>query len=121
MTDRFVHLHTHSEYSLLDGLSRVTDLVARAKELGMPAIALTDHGALYGAIDFYVAANQAGIPATFWIHPWELDPDPPRVRLPWAAHAAHYLGLAGFDRRLAEILKHARFGPLQEMLRCTAA
>ncbi len=58
---QFVHLHTHSEYSLLDGLSRVTDLVARAKELGMPALALTDHGALYGAIDFYVAASQAGI------------------------------------------------------------
>src|SRR5881409_565398 len=58
---QFVHLHTHSEYSLLDGLSRVSDLVARAKELGMPAIALTDHGALYGAVDFYVAANQAGI------------------------------------------------------------
>ncbi|MEP6693161.1 MAG: DNA polymerase III subunit alpha [Chloroflexota bacterium] len=61
ITGSFVHLHTHSEYSLLDGLSRVTDLVARAKELGMPAIALTDHGALYGAIDFFVAANQAGI------------------------------------------------------------
>jgi DNA polymerase-3 subunit alpha len=57
----FVHLHTHSEYSLLDGLSRVSELVSRAKELGMPAIALTDHGALYGAVDFYVAANQAGI------------------------------------------------------------
>jgi DNA polymerase-3 subunit alpha len=61
ITGSFVHLHTHSEYSLLDGLSRVSDLVARAKELGMPAIALTDHGALYGAVDFYVAANQAGI------------------------------------------------------------
>ncbi len=58
---QFVHLHTHSEYSLLDGLSRVSDLVARAKELGMPALALTDHGALYGAIDFYVAATQAGV------------------------------------------------------------
>ncbi|HEU5288559.1 MAG TPA: DNA polymerase III subunit alpha, partial [Candidatus Limnocylindria bacterium] len=58
---QFVHLHTHSEYSLLDGLSRVTDLVSRAKELGMPALALTDHGALYGAIDFYVQASQAGI------------------------------------------------------------
>ena len=57
----FVHLHTHSEYSLLDGLSRVSDLVARAKELEMPALALTDHGALYGAIDFYVAASQAGV------------------------------------------------------------
>src|SRR5881628_118736 len=58
---QFVHLHTHSEYSLLDGLSRVSDLVTRAKELEMPALALTDHGALYGAIDFYVAASQAGI------------------------------------------------------------
>jgi len=61
ITGSFVHLHTHSEYSLLDGLSRVSDLVTRAKELEMPAIALTDHGALYGAVDFYVAANQAGI------------------------------------------------------------
>ena len=71
ITGSFVHLHTHSEYSLLDGLSRVTDLVARAKELGMPAIALTDHGALYGAIDFYVAANQAGIkPILGWRRAW---------------------------------------------------
>ncbi len=61
ITDRFVHLHTHSEYSLLDGLSRLPDLVARAKELGMPALGLTDHGALYGAIDFYSAAREAGI------------------------------------------------------------
>ncbi|MDE3113670.1 MAG: DNA polymerase III subunit alpha [Chloroflexota bacterium] len=57
----FVHLHTHSEFSLLDGLSRIDDLVARAKELAMPALALTDHGALYGAIDLYVAAKRAGI------------------------------------------------------------
>jgi DNA polymerase-3 subunit alpha len=61
VVQQFVHLHTHSEYSLLDGLSRITDLVARAKELEMPALALTDHGALYGAIDFYVTASQAGI------------------------------------------------------------
>lgn len=61
VVQQFVHLHTHSEYSLLDGLSRITDLVTRAKELEMPALALTDHGALYGAIDFYVQASQAGV------------------------------------------------------------
>ena len=49
----FIHLHTHSHYSLLDGLSKVDDMVKRAKELNMSAIALTDHGAMYGIIDFY--------------------------------------------------------------------
>ncbi|MEP7003636.1 MAG: PHP domain-containing protein, partial [Chloroflexota bacterium] len=61
IAQQFVHLHTHSEYSLLDGLSRLRDLVARAKALDMPALAITDHGALYGAIDFYTAAKEAGI------------------------------------------------------------
>jgi len=49
----FVHLHVHSEYSLLDGMSRIKDLPVRAKELGMKAMALTDHGVMYGAVDFY--------------------------------------------------------------------
>lgn len=57
----FVHLHVHSEYSLLDGLSRIPQLVHRAKELGMPAVALTDHGAMFGVIDFYRAAKAAGV------------------------------------------------------------
>lgn len=57
----FVHLHVHSEYSLLDGFSRIPALVERARELGMPALALTDHGAMFGAIDFYNAATHAGI------------------------------------------------------------
>src|SRR5436309_4182922 len=48
----FVHLHCHSHYSLLDGASKVPDLVKRAKALGMPALALTDHGNLYGAVEF---------------------------------------------------------------------
>lgn len=57
----FVHLHTHSEFSLLDGLSRVGDLVTRAQELDQPAMALTDHGAMYGAIQFYEQAQRAGV------------------------------------------------------------
>lgn len=57
----FVHLHNHSEYSLLDGLSRVEPMVERAKEFGMDAIAITDHGALYGAIRFYKACKAANI------------------------------------------------------------
>ncbi len=57
----FVHLHTHSEYSLLDGLARMEDLIARVKALQMNAVALTDHGAMYGTIKFYQQAIAAGI------------------------------------------------------------
>src|SRR3989304_5435414 len=57
----FTHLHVHSEYSLLDGMSRISQLVARAKELGMDSLAITDHGAMYGVIEFYRAAKEAGI------------------------------------------------------------
>ncbi len=57
----FVHLHVHSEYSLLDGFSKVKKLVKRAKEMEMPALALTDHGTMFGVIDFYNAATAAGI------------------------------------------------------------
>lgn len=57
----FVHLHTHSHYSLLDGLSKIDQLIARAKEYGMPALALTDHGVMYGAVEFYQKAKKAGI------------------------------------------------------------
>lgn len=59
--ENFVHLHVHSHYSLLDGLSKVEDLVKKAKEYGMTALALTDHGAMYGAIEFYKACKDAGI------------------------------------------------------------
>src|SRR3989338_8147906 len=58
---KFVHLHSHSEYSLLDGLSKIPKLVAKVKELGMDAIAITDHGVLYGAIEFYKECKEAGI------------------------------------------------------------
>ncbi|MDF2838947.1 MAG: polymerase alpha subunit [Evtepia sp.] len=57
----FVHLHTHTEYSLLDGACRISKLVKRAKELGQSAIAITDHGVMYGAVDFYKAAKAEGL------------------------------------------------------------
>ena len=57
----FIHLHNHTEYSLLDGASRIPTLVARAAELEMPALAMTDHGVMYGAIHFYKACKDAGI------------------------------------------------------------
>ncbi len=57
----FSHLHVHTQYSLLDGMGRISDLVARAKEMGMESLAITDHGVMYGAIEFYLAAREAGI------------------------------------------------------------
>ena len=57
----FVHLHVHTEYSLLDGACRINGMMDRVKELGQTAIAITDHGVMYGCIDFYKAAKAAGI------------------------------------------------------------
>lgn len=57
----FCHLHVHTEYSLLDGMSRITELIAKAKEMGMKSIAITDHGVMYGALKFYLEAQKAGI------------------------------------------------------------
>ncbi len=57
----FTHLHVHTEYSLLDGSSKIKEITARAKELGMDSLAITDHGVMYGVIDFYKAAKEVGI------------------------------------------------------------
>lgn len=57
----FTHLHVHTEYSLLDGAARIKDLIAQVKELGMDSIAITDHGAMFGVIDFYKEAKKQGI------------------------------------------------------------
>ena len=57
----FTHLHVHTEYSLLDGSAKIKSLVKRAKELGYDSLAITDHGVMYGVIDFYEAARAEGI------------------------------------------------------------
>jgi DNA polymerase-3 subunit alpha len=58
---KFTHLHVHSHYSLLDGLPKIDQLLDRVKELGMDSIALTDHGVLYGAVEFFKKAKERGI------------------------------------------------------------
>jgi DNA polymerase-3 subunit alpha len=60
MSDGFVHLHVHTEYSMLDGAARLKDLFSEARRLEMPALAMTDHGNIFGAYDFY---KQAAAPA----------------------------------------------------------
>lgn len=57
----FTHLHVHTEYSLLDGSNKIKEYVDRVKELGMDSAAITDHGVMYGVIDFYRAARAAGV------------------------------------------------------------
>ena len=57
----FTHLHVHTQYSLLDGAAKITDLVGYAKELGMTSLAITDHGVMYGAIEFYEECKKQGI------------------------------------------------------------
>ena len=57
----FTHLHTHTEYSMLDGISRIPDLVYQVRDMGMESLAITDHGNLYGVVDFYSECKEAGI------------------------------------------------------------
>ena len=61
----FCHLHVHTQYSLLDGAARIKDLMARAKEMGMTHIAMTDHGVMYGTVEFYKEAKAAGVEDKF--------------------------------------------------------
>ena len=61
MSAEFVHLHCHSEYSILDGACRVADLVERVGDLGLPAVTITDHGSMAGAVELYRTAKKAGV------------------------------------------------------------
>jgi len=101
----FVHLHVHSEYSLLDGLSRLPDLCNRAREMGMDALALTDHGQMYGTIKFQRAAEKAGVQPIFGCEVYQArrsmrDRDPQRDSKPY-----HLVLLAQNDTGYKNLLK----------------
>ena len=94
--DEFVHLHVHSEYSLLDGLSSCNELAERAVELGMPAIALTDHGTMYGTVQFYSACKEAGVKPIIGMETY-LAPGDRRGRDPQQDRQAYHLELLAMN------------------------
>jgi len=114
MPDSFVHLHLHTEYSMLDGAVRIPELMARAKELGMPAVAMTDHGNLYGAIEFYQEANKAKIKPIIGCEAY-LAPGPMSERKDVAGRrrASHLTLLAADNEGYANLVKLITKGHLE--------
>lgn len=106
MCDSFVHLHTHSMYSLLDGHSRLDKLVRRAKELNMPALALTDHGSMHGTIDFYNACIAQDIKPIFGVESY-LTPGNMRAKGGGERERLHLLLLAYNQTGYQNLLKIA--------------
>lgn len=101
----FTHLHVHTEFSLLDGAARITDLVSRAKDLGMDSMAITDHGVMFGAIDFYKEAKKQGIKPIIGCEVYTAtrtmaDKDPDRDK-----HQGHLVLLAKDDRGYRNLIK----------------
>ena len=74
----FTHLHSHTEYSMLDGISRIPDLVYQVRDMGMESLAITDHGNLYGVVDFYSECKEAGIKPIIGCEVLCSPPQPPR-------------------------------------------
>ncbi|MCB9452682.1 MAG: DNA polymerase III subunit alpha [Anaerolineaceae bacterium] len=114
MTDQpFVHLHVHTEYSLLDGLSKIKKLVARAKELEMPSLAITDHGTMFGVIDFFRACKAAEVKPIIGVEAYLArrsmhDRDPKLDKRPY-----HMLLLAQNETGYRNLLKIASTGQLE--------
>jgi DNA polymerase III subunit alpha len=116
MTDQpFVHLHVHTEFSLLDGFSRIPKLVDRAAELGMESLAITDHGVMFGVIDFYRAAKKAGIKPILGMEGYITAPNRPMSgrdgKLDRTAH--HMLLLAKNETGYKNLLKIASAAQLE--------
>jgi DNA polymerase-3 subunit alpha len=109
----FAHLHVHTEYSLLDGFSNIKKLMQRVKEMEMPAVAITDHGTMFGVIDFYNAANQAGVKPVIGLESY-MAPRGMRDRDPKAdRNAFHLLLLAENQTGYQNLLKIASAAQLE--------
>lgn len=111
-TQPFVHLHTHSEFSLLDGACRIGDLVSKAARLGMPAVALTDHGVMYGAIQFYEAARDAGVKPIIGCEVY-VAPGSRKKREGKSGNYAHLTLLAKDEAGYKNLLKLVTIGHLE--------
>ena len=108
----FAHLHTHSEFSLLDGLCRIPDLVEHARELGFESLALTDHGSLYGIVDFYREAQEAGIKPIIGVEGY-VAPGSRTDRTPGNNQPYHLVLLAKNDEGYHNLLRLVSIGHLE--------
>lgn len=119
MSDSFVHLHLHTAYSLLDGMIRTKELAARAAELGMPAVAMTDHGNLYGTIDFYQACKKAGVKpilgCEIYLAPFGARGEENKKKIPNRKNATHLTLLAETDEGWQNLSKLTSIGHLEGM------
>ncbi|MEJ7793876.1 MAG: PHP domain-containing protein, partial [Gaiellaceae bacterium] len=108
MSAPFVHLHVHSEYSILDGACRIPALAARAAEFEMPAVALTDHGSLAGAVDLYKATQKHGIKPLLGCEVYVADDRHSRTR-----GYAHLTLLAESNQGYKNLIKLSSLGYLE--------
>jgi len=109
----FSHLHVHTEYSLLDGFSKIKNLVKRVKELGMDSVAITDHGTMFGVIEFYNTAVAAGVKPLIGLEAYVCarkmsDRDPQKDK-----HSYHLLLLAENETGYKNLLKIASAAQLE--------
>ncbi len=108
----FVHLHVHTEYSLLDGFSKIKKLVSRAKEMGMPAVAITDHGTMFGVCEFYNAAKDEGIKPVIGLEGYMAAGDM-HIHDPREKYSTHVLLLAENQTGYKNLLKIASVSQLE--------
>ena len=114
MSDSFVHLHLHTEFSLLDGMARTKQVAAKAKEMGMPAVAMTDHGNLFGAIEFYQNCHKAGVKpilgCEIYLAPGKLED---KKEVPGRKRSCHMTLLAETDEGWSNLQKLVSLGHLE--------